>query len=822
MEKNHMKSTSLVELELVTAPVINTHWHGFIELLYVISGQVKITAGEQTSELKQRDIIVINANRHHSYQGSDDLLLGRFLISDARVQELLEQNPVLFWCNSAAEDHEAFGELRQILNRILNDSMNDSRWNRIYRESLHYRLLHVLCSNFLVPQGDIRLRTDISGDEDRMQEIFAYIRSNYHHNIRLKDLSDTLFLSETYVSRYIKKKCGINFVELVNMVRLEQSMEELVDTSTPVIRIAMDSGFSSVAAYNKYFKERYQMNPTDYRKKIQEERSAAKNAGSPMEDDRRIRDQVAAFLSENPAAAEEPSAKQTGLVIDCDLDPVPFRKKNLTAIVNIGALENLHRTILQEQILSSRDRLGFQYVRFDSPFGEIMHVDIHAPAESLNFGQVDTALDFLIQNQLRPYFELGPKPHRLLRNTENPVFDEAADENEFDSDEQMYEFHLRFLSHLVRRYGADEVRQWFFEVHEQEQLTFVGRSFHFSPLDDTQHQHYFHTFSVIASAFRRVLPDVQIGGGGFPTQHYGEAGLKHVFDLWAAGQEQPDFVTVTGFPYHLEKEGRFYYEKRSTDSDFLLHNIQLVKRAMAQSTLSSRPLHVVEYALTLSSRNIINDSCFRGAFLLRSLISCSRESDVLLGVWTYSDLFADYHDSGSLLFGGPGLLNKNGIPKPAWYAIDFFSSCYPKLVGKNDRVLITADGSGSFFIICHNLKGLTYSYYAAKEDSIAADELPQMFEDLNPLTIRLTFRHIPEKNFRIRRQRVNKDHGNLLQGWREIDLEPDLSREELEHLRRATTYHLSAQNITASNGQLTFDLSLEANEITCIQITPQL
>ena len=243
---------------------------------------------------------------------------------------------------------------------------------------------------------------------------------------------------------------------------------------------------------------------------------------------------------------------------------------------------------------------------------------------------------------------------------------------------------------------------------------------------------------------------------------------------------------------------------------------------MTQSALPPKPLHVVEYAVTLSSRNIINDSCYRGAFLLRSLIACSRERDVLLGVWTYSDLFADYLDSGSLLFGGPGLLNKNGIPKPAWYAIDFFSSCYPDIAEKNDHVLVTTDGSGSFYILCHNLKALTYSYYAAKEDSIDADELPDMFEDLNPLNIRFLLEHVPEGSFRILRQRVNKDHGNLLEGWRQIGLEPDLSREELEHLRRATTYHLSAQNITASEGRLVLDLSLEPNEITCIRITPQL
>ena len=47
-------------------------------------------------------------------------------------------------------------------------------------------------------------------------------------------------------------------------------MEYLMYTDIPVIKIAMNNGFASVAAFNKVFKETYQETPSAYRKKKKE------------------------------------------------------------------------------------------------------------------------------------------------------------------------------------------------------------------------------------------------------------------------------------------------------------------------------------------------------------------------------------------------------------------------------------------------------------------------------------------------------------------------------------------------------------------------
>lgn len=50
-------------------------------------------------------------------------------------------------------------------------------------------------------------------------------------------------------------------------------------TDIPVIKIAMNNGFASVAAFNKVFKETYQETPSAYRKKKKEKERNSRQSG---------------------------------------------------------------------------------------------------------------------------------------------------------------------------------------------------------------------------------------------------------------------------------------------------------------------------------------------------------------------------------------------------------------------------------------------------------------------------------------------------------------------------------------------------------------
>ncbi len=266
MERNYLRSDALVELDFITERYRAFHYHENIELLFVISGKMVMTIEGNAYPMNTGDMIAVNANRKHSYNGSRDLVLGRFLISYAKVSELLGQNQVVFLCYSGEEFNEEHRDLRRIIEKIFNQVICSNDKSKLYLNSLYYRMVHILVKSFSVKNSDLRFNAKSQKKDERIEEIFSYIRMNYYHNITLDDIAQHLHLSPTYISKYIKQRCEINFIELLNTVRLNRSMADLMYSQDSVTKIAMENGFASVTSYNKIFKNTHHMTPFEFRR----------------------------------------------------------------------------------------------------------------------------------------------------------------------------------------------------------------------------------------------------------------------------------------------------------------------------------------------------------------------------------------------------------------------------------------------------------------------------------------------------------------------------------------------------------------------------
>lgn len=815
MEKNYIRSDFLMELEVLTEKSIGLHYHNNFELLYLLSGNLEVSIEEQQISMKEEDIVIINTNRNHGYRGTGDVLIARFLISYDKLRDLLNKDSILFLCNSTLDKNNAFNTLRDIIGKVLNHVIRKDS-TQLYLNSLYYQILYILTSNFLLTSKDIRYRENTSSDQ-RVDEVFAYIRMNYRKNITLQEVGKQLYLSPTYLSKYIKKKCGMNFGELISSVRMEHAMEDLLYTDAPIMKIAMDNGFASVAAYNKVFKEIHKMTPSEFRKKMNGKSS--KREDLQRLSNEKIQQKIEDYLEKKPVQIQE--NKQTKILDVYGSSDESLQRRScgdICKMINAGTAVDLTKAFFQKQILEAKDRLGIEYVRFWDIYAPEFYIDIHEGKENLYFGQLDVVFDFLVQNKLKPYVELGFKPIRLLKNTQKAL-KETDREEDFHTDEEMKIFYSGLIEHFVKRYGGDEVENWYFEYGERENLIFRDLSYRFHELKREEHENYLHRFDILAGVSRKVLNSIRIGGGGFPLQHYGVQGFAEILKMWKQHEQQPDFLSITSFPYQLEKEGFTYYEKKNVDQDFVLHNIEGAKEAMKREDYDTVPLHVCEYSMSLSNRNVINDSCSSGAFLMQNAIMCSDKAEIM-GYWLLTDLYSDFYDSQNLLFGGCGLMNKNGIPKPGFHAFAFYQHLYKNVIACGRNYIVTRNRNGNFRILCHNYKELNYNYYIAQEDEIKIEDIPGMMEDREYLTIRLNLSVVPDGQYKVKQNIVNREHGSIQDARSDLDQESDLGKEDLMYLEKISMPKLLIQKIEVKHNELEYHIMLQPNEIQYISIEP--
>ncbi|MDF2718942.1 MAG: hypothetical protein K0R28_5867, partial [Paenibacillus sp.] len=92
------------------------------------------------------------------------------------------------------------------------------------------------------------------------------IRMRYNEDLSLEMIADSLGLTPSYVSRYVKEKTGSNFSDCLNEVRIKKAKELLRTSSVQVREIAIKVGYVNVTSFIRMFKKVTGMTPSDYRK----------------------------------------------------------------------------------------------------------------------------------------------------------------------------------------------------------------------------------------------------------------------------------------------------------------------------------------------------------------------------------------------------------------------------------------------------------------------------------------------------------------------------------------------------------------------------
>ena len=102
-----------------------------------------------------------------------------------------------------------------------------------------------------------------------LNKVVEYIHDDYSGNLRVKDLAAEVNVHPVYLSRVFRRKFGQSVKEYIHDVRIQHTVEKLVDTEIPIVQVALDHGFADQSHLNRVFKSRMGTTPWHYRRLIQ-------------------------------------------------------------------------------------------------------------------------------------------------------------------------------------------------------------------------------------------------------------------------------------------------------------------------------------------------------------------------------------------------------------------------------------------------------------------------------------------------------------------------------------------------------------------------
>ncbi len=789
-----------LRLEVLESREEKEHFHQDIELLYVLQGTLDVLVEQKTSHMKREDILIINANRQHHLSGSEDVMYVKLTILYDLISDVQGDLNVIFLCDSTENEDESYQGLRRLIQKLLAHYTVTHQETRNFRHiSLCYQIMEYICAHFQLTKRQGGSDAETSKYDERIQQINNYIRSNYRSPISLKDLADQMYLSDGYLSRFFKKNYGMSFGEYLTHVRLHHAVDELLYTDIPITRIIYDNGFTSVAIFNKAFKNEYGETPSQVRKRAGGERKAQTPQLS-KDTEQRLANVLWTDIPEDESEAGGELGAEVSVLQNRTMHPY------WSDCINVGAALDLTRSEVQEHVMILRRALNFRYARFWSPFSKDMLIDMDAPDHHYNFSRLDTVLDFLIGLDMKPFIELSEKPVVLMKSTEKYLFYGIYEE--ISSLNKWKELLTAFMHHILGRYGAQEVDTWKFELWFDMPRT--------ARLADIQA--YLEELKATEEIIHQTT-GAEIGGSGVYDLSDGD-GRKYSNDFYqvlADSQVQIDFLSVYCYAYDSVLTGASkLLSERSADPDFIVHMIDRMRNSIP-AKFCGLPFYITEWNLTVSERNFINDTTFKGAYIIKNYIDMLGKADAMI-YFRGTDRVSEYYDTGSFLFGGTGLLTKDGVMKPAAFAFDFLNRLYPYYIGKGSHYIVTTNRADSYGIVCHNCKHLNYSYFHTPEEELDSQHMKQYFDDVDPLTIHLQLKDVANGRYHVKVYRINDRHGSVKYLWEEMGNERELSRGDIEYFRRICEPNLSMQNIEVRDGKADLSLTLEANEIMFVRL----
>ncbi|HEX2368695.1 MAG TPA: xylan 1,4-beta-xylosidase [Acidimicrobiia bacterium] len=343
-----------------------------------------------------------------------------------------------------------------------------------------------------------------------------------------------------------------------------------------------------------------------------------------------------------------------------------------------------------------------------------------------DFSGIDRVYDRILELGLHPVVEVSFMPRDLARDPSKTVFTYSAIVSPPHHWQAWSDLVSELTSHLVDRYGREEVRGWGFEVWNEPNLEVFWSG---------TREEYLHLYEVTARAVKAVDAELTVGGPA-------SAAAGWVDDLLAHAVE-------TGAP--IDFLSTHTYGNEPLD----------LRPIAARYRRDDLELWWTEWGVHAGHFDPLHDSVYAAAFCARGMRSSMGRLDAL-AYWVVSDHFEELGRPSSLFHGGFGLLSVGNLRKPRYWALWMLE----QLGDQELATTVTGDGAGGMVDSVATLDGtgrLSVVVWNGSLDHRNADGNPLLDRRVD-----LKVHGLADGSYLFRCRGIDEHHSNLPARWKDV------------------------------------------------------
>jgi len=342
----------------------------------------------------------------------------------------------------------------------------------------------------------------------------------------------------------------------------------------------------------------------------------------------------------------------------------------------------------------------------------------------------------------------------------------------------------KLVGHWVERYGVVEVRRWFFEVWNEPNL----KTFWTGSQAD-----YFKLYGHTVRSIKAIDDGLKVGGPATADN----AWITEFVDFCRNNNLPADFVSTHHYPTDaFGKPGDDTETQLSESRRSVLREAATVAHTQAAGT----PLYYTEWSSSSNPRDPLHDEPYAAAFVVKTVLEAN---GLVAGYsyWTFSDLFEENYLPSVPFHGGFGLLNLQGIAKPAYRAF--------QLLHRVGTGLLPTAGSHPtvdiWLIAGENLLTVVCTNWALPRHPVATEHVRVCLTNAaEPLAVSI--------------ERIDGQHANAKKKWQGLGEPEYLTRKQVDQLHAASALANHPQGYQYRERELTLSFKMPPQAVAVISL----
>ena len=454
------------------------------------------------------------------------------------------------------------------------------------------------------------------------------------------------------------------------------------------------------------------------------------------------------------------------------------------------------------QLRTVRDELGFRYIRFHAIFHDVLGTYREENGKPVyDWTKIDALYDKLLGMGIRPFVELGFTPE-AMKTSDQRIFYWKGNTSHPDLAKWTALIDA-FARHVKQRYGSAEIRRWYYEVWNEPNLAGFW--------EGADQDAYFALYDVTARALKHVDPQLKVGGPATAGAAWVPQFIAHT-----AKEDVPlDFITTHTYGVDggfLDENGK-EDTKLSPSPDAIVGDVRRVRQQIQASARPNLPLYFTEWSTSYTPRDAVHDAYLGAAYILGKLKAVDGVAQGM-SYWTFSDLFEEPGPPTAPFQGGFGLLNPQGIRKPAYFAYKYLHQLGRQELATGDAESIaTWDG--------RTFKLLAWHFQQPRQAQSNRSFYTQVQPAAPATGVQLSVKGLPAGNYVVTTRRTGYDANDAYTAYLRMGSPSSLSTSQLQKLRELIADHAVASRLTvAESGAGDVAISMRDNDVVLLELSP--